>query len=195
MLYVIRHLQVILPSELNGQVVCYGHTDLPAQTLTDSLRKSIFQSLPFSLNESPANVLYVTSPLLRCRQLAGELFEGVPIQQEPRLKELNFGDWEMQPWSEICRASLDDWARSPQSYVMPKGESFELMIKRVGLWLDDLVHQIEQNHYEHVVVITHAGVAKALQFIMKTKSLEEVLQSSLDYGQVLTLPLTPSAQF
>lgn len=192
MLYVIRHLPVVLPEVLNNQSVCYGRTDLPAQKLTDNERKEILQRLPAGLAESYKKTLYITSPLLRCRQLASELFlDNISVRQDSRLEELNFGEWEMQPWSEISRASLDEWAGSPQSYMMPGGESFDLLIKRVSQWFDDVRYEAEKKGYENIIVIAHAGVAKALQIIMKTKNLDEVLQSSLGYGKVLILPLSP----
>ena len=84
-IYLMRHTAVDVP-----QGVCYGQTDVPLKPTfeTEATQTAAnLQGLSF-------DKVY-TSPLTRCVRLA--TFCGYPdAERDDRLKELNFGDWEMQ---------------------------------------------------------------------------------------------------
>ena len=60
----------------------------------------------------------VASPLLRAKETAALLFSHQPITLEPRLVEMDFGAWEMQPWDAIPRDQIDAWAADPAHTVV-----------------------------------------------------------------------------
>ena len=95
-IYLMRHTAVDVP-----QGVCYGQTDVPLKPTfeTEATQTAAnLQGLSF-------DKVY-TSPLTRCVRLA--TFCGYPdAERDDRLKELNFGDWEMHRFDEIADANLD----------------------------------------------------------------------------------------
>ncbi len=106
----------------------------------------------------------VTSPLSRCagfaRKLAAE--QGVPLYEEPRLREIGFGEWEgMDPavlYREQPEAVSNFWA-DPTTHPPPGGESFEAFQQRVTAAFASL-HQERQE--EHLLVVAHGGVIRML---------------------------------
>lgn len=89
-IYLIRHTSVDVP-----QGVCYGNTDVPLQL-----------SFMYEAEETAKKLKGLhfdkvyTSPLTRCIRLA--TYCGYPeAERDERIKEINFGDWEMQRFDDI----------------------------------------------------------------------------------------------
>lgn len=125
---------------------CYGRLDLPAKpgwTLPDPLRGRRFARV-------------VSSPLIRCRVLAETVAQGAPLLLDARWAELDFGDWEGQPWARIPRRPLDDWAARPWDFQPPGGESTRALVDRVRAALADLAAEPGP-----VLVVSHAGPLRA----------------------------------
>ena len=137
-LYLIRHPQ---PQVAPG--TCYGRTDLGlAEDPTDhaaALRALL-----------PADAIIFSSPLTRCRLLAERLHPAPTF--DDRLRELDFGDWEMQPWDKLDRALLDAWAAAPFHFEPPGGEAVSALYARVAEFLAGLPNE--------AVLVAHAGVMK-----------------------------------
>lgn len=144
-IHLIRHPIPDIPAG-----VCYGQSDIgiiePASLAADRLRPHL-----------PTNYSLYTSPLRRARLLAEEL--GTP-QPDPRLMEINFGEWEMQPYGDLGGA-LDDWAKNPMGFRAPGGESVQEMANRALNWLKDLQTQPSVSE-KPVVVVAHGGPLRAL---------------------------------
>nr|HPN02284.1 histidine phosphatase family protein [Methylotenera sp.] len=92
--------------------ICYGQSDVAVSANFDAER----EQLQSKLAAFQFDTVY-SSPLQRCHQLAQALcadsrlkLENREIQLDERLKELHFGDWEMQPWQAISREIFDRWA-------------------------------------------------------------------------------------
>lgn len=100
-----------------------------------------------------------TSPLRRCRAPAGALAVAldVPLQVDPRLAELDFGDWEGCPWSAVPRAALDRWAADPVGFAAPGGETGGALIARVGAVLAELLDEARS-----CLVVSHGGPLRLL---------------------------------
>lgn len=122
---------------------CYGATDLPLAddpaTYAEALRPLL-----------PADVPLYASPLQRARLLA-EALHPAPILDN-RLREIDFGDWEMQPWDCLDRRLLDAWATDPFHFVPPGGEAVASLRARVAAFLAELP--------DEAVLVVHAGVMK-----------------------------------
>ncbi|HMW73184.1 MAG TPA: histidine phosphatase family protein [Cellvibrionaceae bacterium] len=118
-IYLVRHLKPLIPAG-----VCYGQSDVPAETITPAICTHLLSQLP------PQAAIF-SSPLERCRTLATHLFPNQSIQFNPLLMELNFGAWEMCPWDTIPREQLDLWAGDQQYFAPPNGESFADLCARV----------------------------------------------------------------
>ena len=139
-IYLIRHPQ---PAVDAG--VCYGRSDLglaeDAQACAGGLRPLLPEHTPI-----------YASPLSRCRHLAEQL-HAAP-RYDPRLMEMNFGEWEMQPWAGIGRDAIDAWLADPLDYAPPGGESVGAMRARVAEFLGE--HAAEPC----IALVVHAGVMK-----------------------------------
>lgn len=110
--------------------ICYGQTDL-------GLAESPAAAAERLRGVLPANGRVISSPLQRCRALAEALAS--EVETDPRLLEINFGDWEGQAWDDIPRQQLDAWAAAPFEHEPPGGESAAAMAVRVIAFAADLV--------------------------------------------------------
>ncbi|MDD2725344.1 MAG: alpha-ribazole phosphatase [Methylovulum sp.] len=160
--YLIRHTKTVAAPGL-----CYGQTDIALDdNFADELLK-IRQKLP----DLPPDCPVFCSPLSRCLQLAGCLSDNV--QQDGRLLEINFGDWENTPFDAIDAEALRHWTDNFVHIAPPNGESFTDLYQRAGDFWQDVLRQDAQQ----VLVVTHAGIIRAL------------------LAQVLALPLANAFQF
>jgi alpha-ribazole phosphatase len=172
--FLIRHPQ---PDVASG--LCYGQTDLVLLKEPSSLAQQIAYQLPKKIP------LY-SSPLLRCQTLAEALSNQLDIAPiyDDRLKEINFGAWEMQAWSGIPRQQLDDWAADPFHYLPPDGESIAQLQQRVL----DFIEEKDQQH-QTIALVTHAGVMKILFAHARARHvaplpINEWMTLSFDYGSL-----------
>ena len=97
-IYLIRHTSVDVPKGL-----CYGQSDVPLRPTFEieaAVTKAKIESIHFDMA--------YTSPLSRCTRLAQYCGFGDAIR-DPRILELNFGDWEMQYFDKIKDPNLQCW--------------------------------------------------------------------------------------
>lgn len=159
-LHLIRH-----PPPDIAPGVCYGRLEIPAKNempVAAALRASLPPGLPLW-----------SSPLLRCRVLAG-LLSPDPVFDE-RLAEMNFGVWEGRSWDDIPRAELDAWAADIADYAPPGGESPRQLQQRALEFVAGL-------EVPEAVIVTHAGVIRML--LAHWQRLPPALWTTLkvDYG-------------
>ena len=96
--FLIRHTSVDVPAG-----TCYGHTDVALRPTFPEEAARVKQQL----DTYTFDAVY-TSPLSRCTRLA--TYCGYPdALRDDRLKELNMGAWEMQPFDAITA----EWPSSP----------------------------------------------------------------------------------
>lgn len=155
-LWLLRHAQVEL-----GAGLCYGASDVPASLpLTQQVARDVALLLPAGL---PVWV----SGLRRAQQLAGELGRLRPdlgaARTDPRLNEMDFGQWELQRWDAIPRGAFDDWMADFAHHRFGGAESTQQVIDRVAAALDSL----RASRTSEALWITHAGVIRAAQFIAR----------------------------
>lgn len=120
-----------------------------------------------------------TSPLSRCTRLAQYCGFGDAIR-DPRILELNFGDWEMQYFNKIKDPNLQCWYDDYMNVKATNGESFADQYRRVAAFLDE----IKQKEAENIVVFAHSGVLICAQIYAKLIHQEEAFQAVPAYGGV-----------
>ena len=99
---------------------------------------------------------------------------------DARLQELNFGDWEGTRFDAIDADILQHWTDNFVTAAPPNGENFEDLYQRAGsFWQDLLAAEAEQ-----VLVITHAGVIRALLARALNLPLANSFQLRVDSGSV-----------
>ena len=166
-IYFVRHTAVGVPSG-----VCYGQSDVGlAETFLQeatAVREKL-AGRPFGL--------VFTSPLTRCRRLADHC--GFPdAQADIRLKELDFGDWEMQEWNKLDMSVWEtNWVNTPP----PGGESFQEMYRRVASFLNELT----ASDHTDTLIFTHGGVIRCAMAYFGKSTLEKSFDTVVDYGQVV----------
>lgn len=179
--YLIRHTT---PDVAAG--ICYGQSDLPLAVGYQSELAHTQSLLPESFDS-----IY-SSPLLRCKTLAIEL-EGDAIF-DPRLKELNFGEWELKAWKEIPEDQLNPWMEDFVQSSPPDGESYQQLYDRVMLFWEGLI----KNEQEKIAIVSHAGVIRAFLSHLLGMDLKDSFKLQLDYGSVSKVTLSqgnPSIEY
>jgi alpha-ribazole phosphatase len=147
-LILIRHAE---PSEdVRGR--CYGSLDV---ALSDRGRAQA-EALPQKLAGEPLEAAYV-SPRARTRQTAAPL--GLPVVEDPRLCELDFGTFEGRTYDEIAAAEpevYERWMTAPTTVQFPGGESYADLRTRTLAALDEI-----RARHACAAVVTHGGVIRA----------------------------------
>lgn len=99
--------------------------------------------LAAELRSSGLTILF-TSPLLRAKKTAQILADelGIPLFEEPRLKEIHQGDWQTKLRAEIESLYPDvfeSWENNPWQTTPPGGEHLSEVQFRVISAVDDIV--------------------------------------------------------
>ncbi len=172
---VIRHTKVdVAPG------ICYGQSDVGVAHSFHSEKEKIEKEI----SETHFDAIF-SSPLFRCKTLAESLFIKDKIVFDDRLKELNFGDWELKKWDEIYNSTKGKiWMDNYQTLSILNGESYLEMFERVRAFYLELVLK----KYDNVAIITHAGVIRILKSIVEKIPIDELFVSfKPEYGSVTKL--------
>jgi alpha-ribazole phosphatase len=152
-LHLVRH-----PQPLVDKSTCYGRSDIAVAP--EMLAQSAAQLLP-QLRALPHDWPLVSSPLQRCAKLAHSLAQAMhrPAPQvDPRLQEMDFGQWELRPWDDIPWAEVEAWNADLAHYAPGGGETLTEVAGRMWQAFDDLLARSTDG----VIVICHAGSIRML---------------------------------
>lgn len=156
-LWLVRHAQPVVEPG-----VCYGALDVPAeQSATQAAAERLAQSLP-------QRALVYSSPLQRCEQLAQSLKALRPdlrLTADPRLREMDFGQWEGRAWEAIGKDAIDAWTAAFATHQPGGGESLQQMLTRVQAALTAAQALHRHQGAANIVWITHAGVARCVAWL------------------------------
>lgn len=173
----IRHTSVDVPFG-----VCYGQTDVP---LRDSFEQEAAVTSEKLKSHRPQGGDFdhaYTSPLTRCVRLA--TYCGyADAERDDRIKEINFGDWEMKKFDEISDPKLKEWYSDYMNIAATGGESFTMQYQRVGSFLDEL----RKKDYEKVAIFAHGGVLICAQIYAGVLKPEDAFESLTPYGGIVQL--------
>ena len=172
-LTLIRHTSLQVSSG-----VCYGQSDIDVgANFWDEVNQ-----LKSKLKGSKFDAVYA-SPLQRCVKLAVALNLGEHLQ-DPRLMELNFGDWEMQTWDDIPREFFDVWAQNYANKAPPNGETFSQLQQRGIQFLDEI---LQRHAGKNIVVVTHGGLIRALLAHVLNMELKGLFRFNINHASVTEL--------
>lgn len=199
-IYLIRHTK---PKIEKG--VCYGFSDLELNDSYQEEKNILIEKISIQLQkkkEIDNQILIYTSPLKRCQILAENLVEDLKlnnqnnfkfkVKEDDKLKEMNFGDWELQKWNEINEAELRIWTDNFVTESTPNGESFEILSKRViDFWQATIERNVEKNSKTNknktVFIVCHAGVIRSILCYILQIPLQKAFSVSIDYGSISKL--------
>ncbi len=132
--------------------------------LDDPLSEKGWQQMWASVGDYSGWRGIVSSPLSRCAAFASALGDrlNIPVEQDARLMECGFGDWEGLLPEEICAKDphrLFRFREDPVRHGAPGAEPLAAFHARVGeCWRDLCARPASQ----HLLVVTHAGVIRML---------------------------------
>ena len=156
--------------------ICYGQSDLDVTDTFSEEIKPILKELSID-----SETVFYSSPLKRCKKLAEKLADKIIF--DDRLKELDFGDWELQNWNDINKKELDIWMNDFVKVAATNGESYLDLHARTTSFLLEIAKQ----QHKKIVIITHAGVIRSLYSFINKTSLETSFDLKLQYGQVVKI--------
>lgn len=175
-IYLIRHTTVEVSLE-----VTYGQTDVGlAPTF-----KEEFETLKAKIPD-PSELIFISSPLKRCRQLTEYLCKDQFILDD-RLKEIYLGDWEMTQWKFIEQNLFLGWKGDFVNQKSPNGESYkDLYIRSVEFY-----QELIKKEYQKVALVTHMGVIRAIIAHILNMPVDKAFSLKLEYGGVSKIQLMP----
>ena len=154
-LWLARHAKPLIE-----EGVCYGQLDVPADSdATSACARQLVKILP-------RGTQIISSPLQRCELLTHVLLGLRPdlaSRTEPRLKEMDFGQWEGQRWDDIGAAAIDAWVSDFAGHRPGGGESVRQFMQRVALVWDETALSADGP----TLWITHAGVIRAATLLQR----------------------------
>lgn len=135
----------------------------------------------------PAAFDFVSSPMLRTRETMERLRAAMGLspsgyRTDPRLVEVNFGDWQGRTFAELeavdpgcfARRQADKWTFVPPG---DGAESYAQLAERVRPWLDGANGD--------AVCVTHGGVMRAVFMLTGTLEPNEAAVLSIPQDRVL----------
>jgi alpha-ribazole phosphatase len=159
--------------------ICYGQSDVDVSHQFEAEHARIAEKL----SADSFDAVYA-SPLQRCHKLALKIAKHQPVNLDTRLKELHFGDWEMQAWEDLPREVFDDWAQNYAHRSPPNGETFAALQER---GVDFLRLKASEHINQHILVITHGGMIRALIAHVLNMELKGLFRIGIDYGSLTQL--------
>jgi len=169
-IYLIRHTSVNCEKG-----ICYGMSDVDITETFIQEAKVVQEKL---LDENIE--LFYTSPLQRCLKLT-KFLTNKQFFSDNRIKELNFGEWELKSWNIIDKSeSFKDWSLSYVNIRCPNGESFLDLDNRVN----DFYEEITQQGHDKIGIVAHGGVIRSILCSTLKIPIEHSYTIGLDYGGV-----------
>jgi len=175
-IYIVRHTETICEKG-----ICYGQSDVDIAAPFDEIFDRI-------ISELPSQALIFSSPLKRCSILAKHIQKNtnaISYQEDDRLKEMNFGDWELKPWDEIPPEELNPWMEDFVNIPVSNGESFTELHSRVGSFLAEQISDLKHP----VIIVAHAGIIRSILCHQTSLPLKEAFQNKVDFGEVIRIEL------
>lgn len=151
MIILVRHGE----TEANRARLALGRADPPLTATGRAQADAVAVSLAAGFAAVPG-LRVVSSPLARARQTAGAVAAalGVAVEIEPRLVELDYGEWDVRSFAEFPPEDLARWRRDA-TFAPPGGESLVAVGERVGHWCAEVADG------PPVIAVSHVSPIKA----------------------------------
>ena len=126
-----------------------------------------------------------TSDLARAVETAQIAFagSGIPVREDARLRECNYGELNGRPVAEIDAVRLDH-----VDEPFPGGESYRDVVERTRLFLADLPEELEG---ARIVLIAHSANRWALEHLLEGMGLHELVVAPFEWQEGWIYRLDP----
>lgn len=150
-------IDLLRHGEPEGGVKFRGHID-------DPLSAAGWGQMRSAVENAGGWEVVVTSPLRRCAAFAAELATrlDVPLESEPRLREIGFGAWEGLTAEQVAAREPEALARfwrDPALHAPPGGEALTDFEKRVAAAWGEL---LQRHAGRRVLLVCHGGVIRLI---------------------------------
>ena len=171
-----------------GRSLLVGSTDLPASPLG---LQDLQRLAPVLAGFNPE--FWFCSPLLRARQSMARLGElcqtALAGVVDERLREIDFGRWEMKSLAEIAQmdgALIPRWTEY-NGFVFPEGEPLAAFCARVA----SVLAELRASAHREIAVVSHGGVIRTLICLALGLSPKNYLLFEVQPGSLAVLDLHP----
>ena len=150
-----------------------GHADVP---LSETGRQQAQELARHYATERVDAVFY--SDLQRASATAHIVFAGrdLPLVPDARLREYDYGEMTQYPLAQVEAEFL---RRITEPF--PRGESLQMVVRRVGAFLRDVLQQYDG---KTVVVIGHRATRYGIEYWCGDASLEEIVRTPWEWREV-----------
>ena len=182
-LYFIRHGE----TDWNAARRYQGQTDIPLNDRGRGQAARNGRRLAEVLGRA-AGFDFVASPLSRAaetmRIVRREMgLEADAFRREPRLMEIQFGNWEGQTWADLAGHDPEGfaaWKADSWGWGPAGGESYEVLSRRVAGWLAEV--------RQPTIVAAHGGVSRVLRgLVLGNLSGRQITGLEVPQDQVLSI--------
>ncbi len=160
--------------------ICYGITDVDVkQSFLEEANE-----IKCYINKINPETVY-SSPLTRCKKLSSFLYPNQNIVTDNRLKEMNFGEWELMDWSKIDKEEMKHWSSDFVNIPTPEGENLKNVYDRALSVINEIIDTQEDE--STVTVITHSGVIRCLLAHYLQIPLENIFRLKLHFACIVKI--------
>jgi alpha-ribazole phosphatase len=159
-LYLVRHGLTLW----NVQKKYLGHTDLGLL----EYKKWQLDELRTELKQMPFDQVF-SSDLRRCQETTTYIYPDSSFDLEPRLREINFGEWEGKTYDELkYERRYSEWLNNWEEAAPPNGETGIVFKARIDSFLEDVLQKQgkqftsseNQKNLQKLLIVTHGGVIR-----------------------------------
>ena len=150
------------PKPIAANGFCIGQTDTSVdkrkiKRLANNIQRIV------RLHQLPKFIC--VSPLQRSLRV-GEMLakQGFQYHVAPELAEIDFGNWDGQPWVQIPKQEIDNWCDDFADFAPKGGENLQQLFDRAESWLNEMVRQ--NSSHKPILVVGHAGWINAASMIV-----------------------------
>lgn len=167
-IYIVRHGETLWNKDKRLQ----GRTDIELNENGRALARQTGEALM----DTKIDVIY-SSPLKRARETAELIRNGrdIPIITDDRIKELSFGRYEGENFSELIKdpnLTFQYFFKQPHLYRPAEdGETLEHLIERAGEFMQEVIEPLETT-CTRVMIVAHGALNKAIMSYIKKHSIE-----------------------
>lgn len=131
------------------------------------------------------------SDLIRTAQTAQILAQqmNTTVIFEPRLREINFGNWEGKSWEEIYdedQKTMQAWGSDWINVAPPEGESVKQLHARVGDFYEETLKHTNRTKTP-ALIIAHAGSLRALACLHHRRPMKELFDLDFHHGAPVSM--------
>ncbi|MFQ5538245.1 MAG: histidine phosphatase family protein [Gemmatimonadota bacterium] len=183
-LFLIRHCE----TEMTCQRRYGGWADSPLSSAGRRCAERMANWLPTRL---PRDARLWSSDLTRAMETAALCLPGRLPRKEPRIREMNFGDFTGNTFQENTARFgkvFSDWVEDPSAHPPPRGESLQVFEDRISFWLDDLQGAGTS------AAVTHGGVMRAILARHLHQPILSTFRYALPPGSVVRIPVFGSGE-